>query len=530
MSKLGVPLFLLAAVSLALPALAPAGSVGRVAEVRLADDRGDYGPPNPFRHYPRGPGYVRMGWVYDTLVWKDERGQFVPALAASWYFDPERLSFTFRLDPRARWHDGLPVTAADVAFTIAYLREHPYPWVSLEAVGRVEVVDDHTITLGLASPYAPFLAEVAGVLPVLPHHVWEGVEDPAAFDRPGAFVGSGPYRFRDFDRTRGTYLYEAFDAYHGGRPRADRLVYLRSPNPLASLSAGQADAAAILPEMAEPLRRRGLTVIEDERGWVRKLMINHTHPPLDDRVFRQALALAIDREELVAKGQRGFGSPASPGLLSPDHPWFNPAVASYPHDPGRARRLIEGLGYRADEKGFFHKEGKPLKLGLLASSLTVAGGSGGDRDGEILKRQLEAAGISVDLVTLETTTADDRIRNWAFDLAVSGHGGIGGDPRMINEMVLTSYGAGSVNSARFDGSAPLSELLEAQVREMDEERRKALVHRIQEVLAEELPAIPLYYPASLTAFHPGKGIRWFYTPGGIGKGVPIAQNKLALLP
>ena len=525
--------FLARLVLLAAPALLVAAGAsaraGQVAEARIADDRGDHGLPNPFRHYPRGPGYVRMSWVFDTLIWKDQHGT-VPALAQSWSHDGATNAYTFHLNPRARWHDGQPLTAEDVAFTIAYFKRHPYQWASLDAVERVEVLGPHVVTLHLARPYAPFLAEVGGTLPILPRHIWETVENPQTFDGPPAFVGSGPYRFRHFDQAQGTYLYEAFADYYQGRPKADRLIYIRSTNPLISLSTGQADVAQIQADMGESLRRQGLALIENERGWVRRLMINHTRAPFDHRDFRRALAHAVNRDELIAKGQRGFASPASCGLLSVDHPLYNPASPAYPHDPARARALLAGLGYQQDEKGFFHKDGQPLEVELLASSITVAGGAGSDRDGAILKKQLEAAGLRVSLLAQESTTADSRVRNLDFDLAISGHGGISGDPRILNEMILSSVGAGSVNSARYDSSPQLNRLLEAQLAEMDPEKRKDLVHRVQEVIAEELPAIPLYYPATMSAFHPAKGIQWYYTPGGLAKGIPLAQNKMSLIP
>ena len=153
-----------------------------------------------------------------------------------------------------------------------------------------------------------------------------------------------------------------------------------------------------------------------------------------------------------------------------------------------------------------------------------------DRDGEVIKQQLQKVGIQVDLVNLEQTAADSRVRNWDFDLAVSGHGGIAGDARILAEMISSKYSAGSVNSARFDADPELNRLLEAQMREMDPDKRKEIVFNIQKVYADLLPAISLYYPDSMAAYNPEKGITWFYTPGGIGKGIPIPQNRMSLLP
>ncbi|MDY0269151.1 ABC transporter substrate-binding protein [Trichloromonas sp.] len=511
----------------------PPAAVGRsaappVEELRIADERGDHGPPNPFRHYPRGSGFVRMSWIFDTLIWKDRDGP-VPALAQFWNWNKAKTACTFELHPEARWHDGCPLTADDVAFSIDYYRRHPYVWADVSVVRRVEVRDARRVTLHLAHPYAPFLAEIGGSLPILPRHIWEGVDDPLAFAVPEAFVGSGPYRFRDFDEVRGSYLFEAFADYYQGSPRVKRLIYLRSTNPLISLANGQADLAAIRPEMAEPLRRKGLTVIEERGGWVRKLMINHDKFPCSDRRFRQALAYAVDLGGLIAKSQRGFAVPASPGLLAPGHPFYNPSTPVYAHDPGRARALLAELGYRSDTAGVLRREGRALRLELISSSIAVAGGSGGDRDGLILKEQLEAIGIQVELRVLEQAAADQRLARGAFDLALSGQGGIGGDPKILNEMILPGPG-GAFNSARFGKNPELVALLDEQLQAVDEDKRRALVFRIQELLAEELPTLPLYYPANLSAYRPEKGIDWYYSKSGLGKGVPIPQNKQALLP
>jgi len=88
---------------------------------------------------------------------------------------------------------------------------------------------------------------------------------------------------------------------------------------------------------------------------------------------------------------------------------------------------------------------------------------------------------------------------------------------------------GSVNSARFGANEELIKLLEAQVAEMDISRRKAIVFKIQEIYADEVPAISLYYPSSMAAYNPKKGIRWYYTQGGISLGIPISQNKMSLV-
>lgn len=506
----------------------PVTAGAEVRQLRIADGRGDWGYPNPFLHYPRGPGYVRMSWIFDTLVWKDE-DDLIPALARRWSYDHQRQAYTFELHPEAQWHDGQPLTADDVVFTVKYYQKHPYHWISVDDIDRAEARDEHTVTIYLTRPSAPFLADIGGTMPILPRHIWKEVDDPRRFKEPRAFVGSGPFVFRDFNQARGSYLYEAFADYYQGRPVIDRLIYLRSDQPLVSLTTGQVDLAQIRPEMTDQLRQRGFTVITDERGWNKKLLINHRRPPFNQRQFRHALAHAIDRQEIVDRAHRGFGVPASYGLLSVDHDMYNPDTPVYRPDPAMARQLLEDLGYRADGDGYYHRDGQPLQVELLASPLTVGGETAAHRDGEVIRRQLNAVGIRVKLVNQEQATTDSRISNWNFELAISGHGGISGDPKILTEMISAKHGAGSVNSARFDDNRELNQLLTEQLTTMDPAQRRKKVHRIQELHARELPAIPLYYPESAAAYNPAQGVKWFYTRGGIGKGIPLPQNKVSLL-
>ena len=97
----------------------------------IADPTGDWGFPSPYGHYSRGPGYVRMSLIFDTLVWKDQNG-YVPALAESWQMDGD--AYVFKLRKNASWQDGEPFSADDVVFTVNYIKEHSYQWVNSEPI------------------------------------------------------------------------------------------------------------------------------------------------------------------------------------------------------------------------------------------------------------------------------------------------------------------------------------------------------------------------------------------------------------
>ena len=152
---------------------AAADDGGSVPVYTMADTTGDWGFPSPYAHYARGPGYSRMSFLFDTLVWKDEAG-YVPALAERWELvgDDE---YIFSLREGVTWHDGEPFTADDVVFTVDYTKDHPYMWVDSSIIDDAEAIDDLTVKMTLSAPFAPFLDQVAGTLPILPDKICDGL-------------------------------------------------------------------------------------------------------------------------------------------------------------------------------------------------------------------------------------------------------------------------------------------------------------------------------------------------------------------
>ncbi|MEA1965820.1 MAG: ABC transporter substrate-binding protein, partial [Euryarchaeota archaeon] len=371
--------------------------------------------------------------------------------------------------------------------------------------------------------------DIGGTMPILPEHIWKDVANPMDFVEEGAFIGCGPFKYADFNKEHGTYRYEAFDEYYLGTPTIDQLIYVKTGDPQMALQNGEVDFADVKPDMADTMREGGFVVIEGPHYWNKKLMINHKKEPLDNIIFRQALCYAINQDEFVDKSLRGHGKPASYGLISSESVWASPNVPNYPYNPDKAKEMVSSLGYVLED-GVFTKDGKPLELQVLISMIGVGGQPTPDRDGEILKNQLEKVGIRIDLTALDTKVVDTKVINWDFDLAISGHGAIGGDPKILYEMTIQVPGSKpSPNTARYNESEELNNLFDDLMHEMDPGKRRAAVYEAQNVYARELPAISLYYPTTYYAYDHDAGVEWFYTTGGIAKGIPIPQNKFALL-
>lgn len=491
----------------------------------IADPAGDWGFPSPFAHYSRGPGYVRMSFIFDTLIWKDNQG-YIPALAKSWEFLKDENAYLFLLQDQATWHDGHPFTAKDVVFSMDYMKAHSYEWVNLGVVKKAEAVDDFTVKLYLNRPYAPFLEHIAGTAPILPEHIWKDIQEPRQFLQKEALIGTGPFKLKDYSKEQGTYLYEAYSQYYQGTPKISRLKFVKVRNEMAAaaLRQKQVNVAQVPPEIAGELKKEGLRKLTGRHDWVAKLMINHQKAPLDSVEFRQALAYAIDRRALVATCQRGHGLEGSPGLVPPDNSWFNArAAAAYPYDCVKAAEILAGLGYEKKD-GCFKKDGQTLELELLISGGgTGVSGFPGEREGEMVKEMLETAGIKINLRSLEAKTLDNLVNEWKFDLALSGHGGMGGDPETLNKVISGK----AFISARFNRSDELNLLLEQQMKETDQDRRREFVNRIQEVYAREMPCLPLYYPT--WDYLSDDRVSLYFTLQGIGSGVPQPLNKMSFL-
>jgi len=288
----------------------------------------------------------------------------------------------------------------------------------------------------------------------------------------------------------------------------------------ASLSRGEVNAAALQPEMAGQLQDK-YTIIQEAGSSNVKLMFNHLEEPLADKEFRQALAYAIDKEDLVAKAQRGYGVKGNPGIYAPGNRWYAGDAVQYDPNGQKVQELMTELGYelvasegRANPS--WTKDGQEVKLNILCDSDLI-------RVAEVLQERLATAGFSLEIQSVEVKVRDTKILSWDFDLALNSHGGLGGDPEILSKFILV----GDFNSARYDQNPHLVELIQKQKTIMDEDERKEMVQQIQKLYAEDVPVLTLYYPNSYWA-HDGK-IPLYYTSEGIAIGVPIPLNKLSFV-
>jgi len=485
----------------------------------------DIGYPSPFAFIPLGPGgVVRTSLLFDTLTWKDEHG-IIPWLAERWDVSGDGLVYTFALRPNIPWHDGRPLTADDVAFSFLYYRQHAFPWGSSDMVAGADVVDPRTVRVRLNRPFAPFLENVAGLLPILPKHIWEPVSDPLKFATPDAVVGSGPFKFGSYKEGAGAYQFDAHAAYFRARPVIDTLRYVLVPLAQGVVGLQTHAADAILTIDYDVVKSFGQgpnwSTLQTPPFSIMRLIFNVDRPPFDQKAFRQAIAYALDRQQIGERVIHGNVTLGNPGVIPPGSPWYNPDVPQYAYDPVRARAMLDSLGFRMDASGTrAMPDGSPLTVEFLADPAAA--------DTEIVRLMLKEVGIDVRPITADPKARTDLMKNHRFSMALTSHIRVGGDPdflrRWYANQTYNSFEDGNVLH-----SAEFTQLADQQVAEQDVARRKTLVNRMQAVLAEELPTLPLYHRPFYWLYDPRAYQGWFNTWGGIMDGIPLVDNKLAFL-
>ncbi len=468
----------------------------------------EVGVPTPFQVSTVGPGGATLlTLLYDTLTWKDADG-IIPWLATEWQARDDGLSYTFRLIDSARWQDGRPLTAADVAFSFTYYAQHPYLWMPTEVVASATATSDGAVRIDLKRPYAAFLHDITGVVPILPRHVWEPVTDPIAYEGDDRFIGSGPFRLVEFDQTAGAYRLTAHDGYWRGRPRVREWQQLRVPPEarVRVVQQGQADISLSTDGSVRELLAGDprLRVHETAPLSVVRLAVNTARDPLDRAEVRQAIAFALDRVRIAETITRAPAIVTGTGVIPPETPWYNPAVPQYAPDPERARELLGGERHSIE----------------LVADTTA-------REPELMAPMLEAVGITLNVQRVDAATRVQLLQDGQFQLALTSHIGVGGDPDFLRRWYAGEEANAFARGSIFD-DGEFARLGEEQAATLDQERRMAIVGRMQEILAEELPTIVLYHRRFSWVYDPA-----VFTPletwGGLISGVPFPNNKLALI-
>jgi peptide/nickel transport system substrate-binding protein len=511
---------------------APTTTGAPVPVERLTLAGGKFGYPTPFL-YTRAPGLANTLMMFDTLLWKDGTGEVIPWLATAWEVSPDGLTWTFTLHDKAMWHDGTPVTADDVAFTFDYLVNGPAKTAPSGIVGKPDIVasvvasDAHTAVFTLARPSATFAVTVAGKVPILPKHIWSAVADPATFREPTALIGSGPYKAGSIDEAAGAYLYTANEAFHLGVPVVRELAFVPTSDELRSLAAGELDGASPASEEGLPdgalaeFENEDYEILQQDGEYARVMQFNLTHGfPYDNVAFRQAVAYAVDRKDLVKRILLGDGLPGSLGGLPPKSPWLAPDLPAYDVDTKKAEELLDSIGMaRSGGTG-----SRTLPDGATFTMTIQVSSRDKEQTSELVKQYLNAVGLDVQLNVLDGAAADSAAAAGEYDAALIGYS-LSSDPDSLR--IRLSSKVKSMSFSRIQGyvNEEFEKVAGAQSAILDPEARKAPVTAMQKIVAADVPAIPLYHGTSYFVYRVSDFHGFYFTPGSVWGSYPGILNK-----
>jgi len=442
--------------------------------------------------------------IYSGLVTRDRDLNLVGELAESWKFSRDCLDLTFGLRRNARWHDGRPFTAADVIFTYETMINPKTPTAYREDFKAVESVvapDPYTVHVRYRQPYAKAL-QSWGIW-MLPRHllepyVREGKLREAPQNRTSP-VGTGAYRFREWKPGEKVVLVANPD-YFEGQPYISRVVYRIIPSQATiflELKARGVDAAGLTAlqfkrQTEYPAFRKAYHKYEYPANAYTYLGFNLKDPRFADRRVRQAIAHAIDKQELIDGVLLGLGRDAT-GPYKPGTWAHNPNVKRYPHDMAKARALLAEAGWKANDDGVLvDTHGQPFAFELL----TNQGNDERKKVAEIVQASLKDLGIHVDIRVIEWASfLKEYIKKRRFDAIILGWG-IGLDPDQYEIWHSSKTGPDELNHISY-ANPEVDALLEQGRRSCRQAERKTYYDRLQAILAEDQPIVFLYFRDAL---------------------------------
>jgi len=445
--------------------------------------------------------------MHSTLVNVDGQGNVSGRLAERFPASPDGKTYVITLR-NAKFQDGTPVSAQDVKFTYELYLHPQYPNTppslreiagakdykagTAKSVTGITVLNPRTVRFILDRPY-PYFYEQIGTQPILPHHALADVDvarlQEAPFTRKP--VGAGPYRLAEW-REKESMTFEAFAEYWGGAPTLRRVVLKLIPEDatvMAELRAGNIDAGRIIPEAYNSFRTdprvNVLRVPGDAYYWFAP---NMKLPIFQDVRVRQAIAYAINREEMVKALYNGLGTVAQ----SPIHPslWqYNAKLRGYTYDPAKAKQLLAEAGWTPGPDGILQKGGQRFKVkyGFLAGKIY--------QDQALLIQQyLRAVGMDIEVQAIERGDFFSRyfVPGSPVELVGIAWFNLFFPPQ--SELEANFKSTGDTGRIFNYASPEMDRLLDEAVVTRDRAKQKAIYDKIQELVLSEAPRVMTVRP------------------------------------
>ena len=455
-------------------------------------------------------GYTIRYMIYDTLVEEAGISNFIPGLAESWEVSDDGLVWTFKIREGVTFHDGTPLTAEEVAWSLNWTIENEIETFSFYLANFEEIValDDTTLQVTLSDPVGNMEYLLMYVW-ILPKSVWGemSLDEIMEFEDIAAGIGTGPYKLVEW--SEGEFLIlEANKDYWRTEPAIDRIIYREFATEDAvvqALLAGEIDVidADNVPSTAIQtlLDAENVQVPIMESTAIDELIINShedgTQPEsLWDPAVRLAIAHAIDKQQIITVAYLGYADPASVIVPTSMGDWHNSDVEDIPFDIEEGNRVLEDAGYiDSDNDGVREdKDGNPLEYRLYATDDATEA-----RILEIISDGLAQIGISAPATLMDEDSLIGLYPDFDFDLVYWGWG-LDPDPDFAMFIFTCEQREeGGWNDSGYCDEE-FEEMYSTQAKTFIREDRRELIWEMQEKLFNEKPYIVLTYYKNVQAY------------------------------
>jgi peptide/nickel transport system substrate-binding protein len=476
---------------------------------------------NPFNP---AVNWLSFGFSYEPLMYINplKGNAETPMLAESYEWNADKTVLTFTVRDGVKWNDGEEFSADDVAFTFNLLKDNPgLDFNAIWSSGLQSVAaDGTTVTLTFDAPAETYFYYVAGNTPIVPEHVWssgEAADDPVKF-QDAKPVGTGPYEVNPCSANNIAYTANK-DYWQPGLPKVEKVNYpAYTDNPPANLDLASGEAqwgGQFIPGIEQSYVAKDK---ESHHYWFPPttnvaLFFNMEHEVTGNAAVRQALAYAIDREQVSKIGESGYQPAANQsGIVLPTYEdWYDKdAAAKYDYESvntDKAAELLASAGYSPD---------KPLELSVI----TISGYTDWDASLAEIQQQLEPLGVNLTIDDLAGETFEDRLAKGDFDLAYYSETGGPGPYYELRQIMHSANSAplgeaASSNYGRYE-NPEVDQALDAFA-SADDATRHQLLNTVQEAMLRDVPVIPTT-----------ESVQWYEYNTGAFTGWPTEKDPYAL--
>ncbi|HLQ73381.1 MAG TPA: ABC transporter substrate-binding protein [Bacillota bacterium] len=439
--------------------------------------------------------------VFETLVKFEDGGTAIePNLAKDWEAAEDGLTYTFELEEGVQFHDGTDFNADAVVYNFerwAAGDAELFPYYNSmfggfegdegHIIESVEAVDEHTVEFNLKRPQAPFLNNIA--MDMFAISSPEAIEEFGDDDYEENPVGTGPFEFVEWKRNDQITVEKNENYWREGLPKLDTVVFQSIPDNSARLNAllaGDIDLAdGIEPSDGVQIEDNDeLQLFERPSMNVGYLGLTVTREPFDNKLVRQAMNHAIDKETIIEAFFEGRAETAV-GSIPPSVEGYYEGTDGYDYDPEKAKELLEEAGY-----------GDGFEMELWAMPVPRPYMPNGEKVAEAMQNNLADVGIDATIVTHEWGTYLELAEKGDADAFMLGWTGDNGDPDNFIYVLLDEDNIGSNNYTYFANDEMHDLLIEAQS-EIDPDKRVELYEEAQKIEHEEAPWVPIAHSTPL---------------------------------